>query len=94
MDTSKLSLSELLQEVDKLFLHKKTRKNLPDMYDYTLGKFPRGWSFNITNSWNKWMRAGLQDTFGLYDKPEYAVTAFLYYVKENKINVKKLMEKD
>jgi hypothetical protein len=85
-------LSELLTRVDALFPHKKIRKG-PDSYDYTLGKFPRGWSFDVVNSWHKWSDKRLQHQFGIWNTPEGAILEFLDYVKENNINVKSLMEK-
>jgi hypothetical protein len=85
-----MSLSELLKIVDSLFPLYKTKKAYS--YNYHLAKFPikYGWVFNVTSNWYKWIDANLQHQFGGYLKPEYAVAAFLDYVKEHKINVKKM----
>lgn len=85
------TLSMLLSEVDKLFKHKSTKHRL-STYDYTLGRFPSGWQFSVVNSWYRWNDASHQHQFGVYEKPEQAVAAFLDYVHRNKINVAKLME--
>lgn len=84
-------LKSLLIEVDKLF--PTCKKPKLSSYNYYLGRFPYGWSFTVVNSWYKWSDAKLQHEFGAYKEPEYAVGAFLSYVKLNKINVKKLCEK-
>lgn len=85
-----IDLKQLLIEVDKLF--PKRKKPYLTCYNYTLGKFPYGWVFSVVNSWQNWSNNNLQHKFGAYEQPEYAVHAFLNYVKENKINVKKLIE--
>lgn len=86
------SLSDLLKEVDALFPH-ASRKPRLSSYDYTLGRFPYGWSFSVTNSWYKWMDAGLNHQFGAWSTPEGAVLEFLDYVKTNRVNVESLMDK-
>jgi len=86
------SLSELLKEVDALFPH-ASRKPRLSSYDYTLGRFPYGWSFSVTNSWYKWSDARLKHEFGAWSTPEAAVNEFLQYVKDNHINVESLMDK-
>ena len=85
-----MNLSELLQIVDHLFPTYKKRRAYT--YNYELAKFPveRGWYFNVINSWHKWQRKKLETQFGGYLKPEYAVAAFLDYVRDNKINVRRL----
>jgi len=84
-------LKSLLAEVDALF--PKAKKNRLDTYNYSLGKFPRGWQFVLTNNWYGWAENGYEHQFGLYQEPEHAIKAFLRYVKEHKINVKKLCHK-
>ena len=86
------SLSELLKEVDSLFVHKSRAVRLSS-YDYTLCRFPYGWSFSVTNSWYKWSAAGLKHEFGAWSTPEAAVNEFLQYVKDNHIKVESLMDK-
>jgi hypothetical protein len=85
-------LSELLKEVDALFVHKSREVRLSS-YDYVLARFPYGWSFSVTNSWYKWSDARLKHEFGAWSTPEAAVNEFLQYVKDNHINVKSLMDK-
>jgi hypothetical protein len=88
----KKDLKSLLNEVDKLFPSSSSNsKNKP--YNYSLGKFPNGWQFNVINDWNKWFDNGFLSYFGRYSQPEKAVQAFLDYVKKHKINVKKLCKK-
>lgn len=84
-------LKSLLAQVDKLFPPSKS--GTLDTYNYSLGKFPRGWQFVLTNDWYKWADKRYEHQFGLYREPEYAVKAFLDYVKEKKINVKALCHK-
>jgi hypothetical protein len=86
------SLSELLEEVDALFVHASRKPSLAT-YDYSLGRFPYGWNFSVVNSWHKWSDAKLKNDFGSWNTPEGAVQEFLDYVKKNKINVKSLMDK-
>lgn len=78
------SLRALLAEVEKLF--GDTRRDCACCYDFTLGKFPNGWRFNVVNDWHKWMDAGREHEFGNYETPEAAVSAFLEYVKTERIN--------
>jgi len=82
------TLRALLQEVDALF--PAAVDGALDTYNYSLGKFPRGWQFVLTNDWYKWSDKGYESHFGLYREPEHAVQAFLSYVKSKKINVKSL----
>ena len=84
------SLSKLLKECDKLWEY-----DIPVafVFNYTLAKFPAGWQFNVTNGWQNWTKAGFKDSFGMYSEPEYAVIAFLEYVKENNIDVKSFAER-
>jgi hypothetical protein len=84
------TLSELLNEVQTHFA--QTQKGPSYTYDYTLGKFPDGWCFNVVNSWHKWVAANRQHEFGRYQTPEEAVQAFLNYVRENRIMVHGLQE--
>ena len=86
-------LKTLLDRVDKLFIHKSRAVKL-STYDYTLGRFPYGWTFSVTNSWPKWSAKNLKHEFGAWNEPEYAVKDFLDYVKLNKINVAKLMDQE
>jgi hypothetical protein len=83
-------LEQLLRQVDDLFAHVPTRLN--ETYNYSLGRFPSGWCFSVTNDWNKWMERGLSHEFRLFETPELAVEAFLTYVVANKINVADLTE--
>jgi hypothetical protein len=87
----KKDLTQLLQEASKLFRANDWKKSKLTCYDFTLNKMPYGWIFSVTNSWYKWLDKELEYSFGAYNKPEYAIQAFLNYVKDNKINVKKLM---
>jgi len=81
-------LKTLLLEADKMFPSSKKPKLAT--YNYSLGKFPYGWVFTVVNNWYRWMDKGYKTNFGAYQEPEYAVAAFLSYVKEHKINVRKL----
>jgi len=87
------SLSKLLEEADALFVHKSREVRLSS-YDYTLGRFPYGWSFSVINSWNKWSDANLKHEFGVWSTPEDAVYDFLQYVKDNHVNVELLMNEE
>lgn len=78
-------LKELLNKADRLF--PSTEKPELSPYNYTLGRFPYGWKFTVTNNWYAWSDAGLKHDFGTYKEPEYAVRAFLDYVAENNIDV-------
>jgi len=86
-------LKTLLTKVDRLFQHKSREAKLSS-YDYTLGRFPYGWTFSVTNSWYKWSDAKLKHEFGAWNEPEYAIKDFLDYVETNNINVKKLMDEE
>jgi hypothetical protein len=86
------SLSKLLKEVDALFPHASRKPHLSSE-DYTLGRFPYGWSFSVSNSWHRWGDAGLIYEFGAWSTPEGALQEFLDYVKSNNINVESLMDK-
>lgn len=85
------TLDELLEEASRLFRKNDLKKAKLSCYDFDLSKFPYGWTFNVINSWHKWIDKKYETKFGAYKRPEYAVEAFLRYVKDNKINVKKLM---
>lgn len=85
------TLSELLKKVDDLFVH-KTREVRLATFDYSLARFPYGWTFNLINSWHKWLDAGLSTDFHVWQTPEAAVREFLEYVEKNDINVASLME--
>lgn len=81
-------LDTLLKQAVKLFPDKE--KQLAT-YNFTLGRFPGHWRFSVVNSWHKWSQNKLETQFSAYS-PEEAVSAFLTYVRENKINVKKLAD--
>jgi len=84
-------LNNLLKEVDKLFPSFSEPKLCT--YNYTLGKFPYGWVFTVTNNWYAWSERDLEHNFGAYKEPEYAIQAFLDYVAAHKIDVMELCEK-
>ena len=85
------SLKQLLQEVDKMF---PKHDQLIDTFSYGLGRMGCGyWQFTVYDSWHKWTYKKLKSDFGLYREPEYAVEAFLTYIKQHKVNVRRLMEK-
>ena len=86
-------LEELLDKASKLFRNQDLKKAKLSCYDFELAKFPYGWVFNVINSWHNWMEKGYKTKFGAYKDPKYAVKAFLDYVEENNINVKKLIGK-
>lgn len=85
------NLNLLIDEVDKLFKHKNNPSG-PWTFDYSLGKFPQGWQFSVVNSWHKWSAKKLKHVFGVWTTPEAAIAEFLDYVRDNKINVAKLMD--
>lgn len=87
------NLEKLLEKASRLFRKKDWVKAKLTSYDFCLNKMPYGWKFQVINNWHKWMDKNLETDFGCYSKPEYAVLAFLDYVKDHKINVKKLMDK-
>ena len=80
------SLETLIKEVDALFPTSPDCEGILS-YNYTLGRFPCGWKFSVTNNWYNWSDKRLEHQFGVYKKPEYALQAFLNYVKENNIDV-------
>lgn len=85
-----MELSELLKIADSLF--PTSDKVRTTCYNYDLARFPYGWRFNVTNSWHKWSAKKLDHQFGAYEKPEFAIAAFLAYVIKNKIEPHKLYE--
>ena len=86
-------LKRLLEIVEELFKIKIRKQSSFSIIDYSLDKFPGGWRFSVTNSWQKWMQLNNPSEFGLYAHPENAVIEFLRYVRNNKIIVTDLMEK-
>ena len=88
-------MDKLLEKVSRLFRDRdwKTSRKRLTCYDFSLSKMPYGWSFNVVNDWHRWAQKELRYEFGCYQKPEYAIQAFLDYVKKNKINIRKLMLK-
>lgn len=82
-------LGELLKEVSDLFCQKQSSTCYT--YDFHLGRFPDGWTFQVVNDWHRWMAAGRTTEFGRYPTPEEALEAFLKYRRENKIKVAGLM---
>lgn len=62
------------------------------MFFYALSRFPYGWTFTLINSWHKWIDADLDHHFSVWEDPEDAVQEFLDYVKDNDIDVGKLMD--
>lgn len=87
-------LKKLLEMAEALFVVTgRQRQTALDIIDFSLNKFPGGWRFSVTNSWQKWLHKEHPSEFGLYAHPENAVIQFLRYVRNNKINVKDLMER-
>lgn len=84
------TLEELIAECDKLWDYDI---NVAFTFNYSLGKFPAGWQFSVNNNWCNWSAKKLTHTFGIYNKPEHAISAFLEYVKREGIDVKKLAER-
>lgn len=82
-------LDELLKEVSELFCQKQSGTCYT--YDFHLGRFPDGWTFQVVNDWHRWIAAGRKTEFGRYETPEAALIAFLEYRRENQINVAGLM---
>lgn len=89
--TTAMTIDELLQIVDTLW--PTTEMAITACYSYTLGRFPYGWRFSVTNSWQNWMEKGFKHQFGAYKRPEYAIAAFIDYCIENNIQPHKLIEK-
>lgn len=79
-------LAILLEEVVAMFPDKKKKFAT---YNFTLGRFPGYWCFNVVNSWHKWSDKKLETHFYGYSAAD-AVGRFLNYVHVNKINVKRL----
>jgi hypothetical protein len=80
-----LSLNSLILLLDMLFFDVTTEDGVPDQYNYTIGRFPRGWEFRVVHNWHKWSDLNLNHAFSLYQEPEYAIIAFLDYCIDNKI---------
>lgn len=83
------NLKELLKKCDELWNY---NEEIAFTYNYTLGKFPGGWKFTVSNNWYNWSEKGLKHSFGVYTEPEYAIQAFLNYVRDNGIDVNKLAD--
>lgn len=84
------ALDWLLREAASLFTNRLAPN---ETYQFTLGKFPSGWTFRVVDSWHRWMDMKLKHEFGNYQTPEQAVQAFLDYVSENRIEVSRLQER-
>lgn len=82
------ALAELLTRASGQFDHTKPS----GCYQFTLGQFPHGWTFRVVNSWQLWHAAGRQTEWGPFPTPEEALSAFLSYVKENRISVAGLQD--
>jgi hypothetical protein len=83
------TLEQLLREVDALFT--KPQISINFTYNYSLGRFPKGWCFTVTNNWYRWSDRGLEHQFRVLATPQAAVQAFLDYVKAHNIDVADLM---
>jgi len=80
-------LSNLLKRASKLFkIYKK------GSYPFTFGLYNKNglWRFDVINNWYAWDDKKFEHQFGWFQNPENAVKAFLCYVEQHKINVKKL----
>jgi len=82
------NLSNLLKQASKLFKVYKGRHLMP--HTFCLVNKNGLWRFDVINSWGKWVDKKLCYQFGWFQNPENAVKAFLCYVEQNKILVKKL----
>lgn len=87
---AKKSLETLLSDVEALF--KETTQHKTSVISFSLCKFPEGWRFDVVNYWGNWVEKGYETHFGFYNDPKQAVQTFLNYVKDNDINVSKLMD--
>jgi hypothetical protein len=93
-DYNSMTLAELLSEVNGMFHPNIDKKNLQKItcHSFDLYNHNGYWGFNVIDSWHNWLRKDLKYQFGLYEEPRYAVLAFIKYVQDGKIKVKKLME--
>lgn len=82
------TLAELLAKADGLFNHDKPS----GCYQFTIGRFPHGWTFSVVNSWHRWSGAGRTHQFGPCPTPEEAIIAFLSSVKDNGMWVEQLQD--
>ena len=73
-------------------LFPKWRKPRLTSYNFTIGYMPYGYSFRVVNSWHKWLDKGYAFQFGTHKVIDDCIREFLNYVRDNKINVKKLWE--
>lgn len=81
----------LLAMVDSLF--PTTDNAETTCFNYSIGRFPYGWTFKVTNSWQKWSERGYEYQFGAYKIPAHCLAAFLDYVVKNNIDPEKLYDK-
>lgn len=81
----------LLAMVDALF--PTTDKAKTTCYNYSIGRFPHGWTFKVVNSWYKWSDKKYKHEFGSYKIPAHCLAAFLEYVVQYKIDPSKLYDK-
>lgn len=77
-------LDKLIKKVEDLF--PKSEKAYLTCYNFSLSCFPYGWVFRVVNSWDKWSDNNYKHVFGIYNRPEYALQAFLDYIENHKIN--------
>ena len=84
-------LEALLHVVDGLFGVDPLAQPELHPYLYSLGRYPYGWNFCVTSSWQKWSDKNYKYNFGCYRDPRYAVMEFLDYVWANNINPMELM---
>lgn len=87
------SLAELMSEIRGLFEAHETRYST---HMFSLVCWQSGnWSICVTDDWHKWSKKGLLDELQKYHyaTPEDACEAFLKYVKDNKIKIKKLQSR-
>ena len=87
------NLSELMEEIKSKFKVKKKRRM--DVIAFSLRYWQRGyWSIEVVDDWHKWSEKGIEMPRLMYATPEIACKEFLKFIKENKINIKKLQSED
>ncbi|MEK6880079.1 MAG: hypothetical protein AABY22_10745 [Nanoarchaeota archaeon] len=86
------NLGQLISEINSLFkVHKKQDYSI---IMWSLVCWQNGyWSIQVTDDWHKWLDCKIEQPNLQYVTPELACNQFLSFIKNKKINIKKLQSK-